>query len=407
MKTILSNANIIVGEDKKTIENGYVVINNETNEIVEVGDSQYKQNAVLDKDCKTIDLDGAWLLPGLINCHVHLMRDGSSDPDALIRGESMEMITLNALKNAKRHFQLGITTVRDVGSPGLTTLAVKKAVQQNLFKGPNVYSSGTPLIMTGGHFRMGKEVDGEDGVRKGTRQLLKSGVDVVKLFATGGIYSEGEEPGSPQLTRREIEVAVEEAHKRGIPVACHAQGLTGIHNCLQAGVDTIEHAIYADDEALSLFVEKGTYMVPTMIAMVRIADGKEAGIPAYAVEKAKKIVEIHFKMLEKAVKLDIRIATGTDAGSPCNPPEDFFAELEIMRQAGMSELDILQSSTSIAAKALGAKRLGVIKEGARADILAVESNPINDLKHLQNIKMVIKNGDIVSANKEYQLQEVK
>ncbi|MFA1820833.1 amidohydrolase family protein [Virgibacillus oceani] len=393
------NANIIIGENKDVINNGkgYIIFNNDNGKIIEVGENfeEKASNLVYDE---TFNLKGNWVLPGLINGHVHIMRNGSAHPDALIKNESMEMITLHALKNAKEHLNIGVTSIRDLGSTGFTTLAVRDAVKTGLFEAPNISSCGTPLIMTGGHFRTGKEVDGEVEVRKGTRQLLKDGVDVVKLFATGGIYSEGEEPGSPQLTKEEIQVAVEEAHKKNIPVACHAQGLTGIYNCLHAGVDTVEHAIYADEKALELFVTQGTFLVPTMVAMVRIAEGKELGIPEYAVEKAKIVVETHFSMLEKAVEYGVKIATGTDAGSPCNPPEDIFKEFEIMKQAGMSELDVIEASTSVAADAINLKNRGVLKTGAYADMLVVKSNPLDDVENLKEQNMVIKNGEIIKNN---------
>lgn len=394
LNTLLYNANIIVGENKKVIKNGYILFDRSTKKITNLGSDleTVKQQKNYDE---SIDLNGSWILPGLINTHVHIMRDGSAHPDLLIKGQSMETITLHVLKNAKEHLKLGVTTVRDCGATGLTTLAVRDAINQGLFNGPTILSSGTPMIMTGGHFRTGMEVDGVDEVRKGTRQLLKQDVDVVKLFATGGIYSEGEEPGSPQLTKEEIAMAVQESHNKGVPVACHAQGLRGIYNCLETGVDTIEHAIYADDRALELFVENGTILVPTMVAMTNIAEGEQLGIPKYAVEKAKAIVEVHFAMLEKAVKYGVKIATGTDAGSPCNPPEDIFKELEIMIEAGMSEIEVIEASTSVAAQSIRAKNRGIIKVGAYADLLVVEESPLDNIFNLKNQKIVVKDGNVL------------
>lgn len=396
MQKILFNASIIDGIQDEVIKNGYIVIDEEKGTIVESGSGHPQQWIAQLGQENAIDLNGFWVVPGLINCHTHMMRDGSAHPDALIQGEGMEMIALSALRNAQRHLQLGITTIRDLGSPGITSLAVRKAVNTGLFKGPTIFASGQPIIMTGGHFRFGKEADGEDEVRKVTRQLLKAGVDVVKLFSTGGIYSNGEEPGSPQLTKEEICVAVEEAHKKGVPVASHAQGLQGILNSLEAGVDTIEHAIFADDRAIDLFLEKDAFLVPTMVAMTSIAEGGDKGIPSYAVEKAKAITGIHFRMLEKAVRNGVTIATGTDAGSPCNPPEDYFAELRVMKAAGMTEMDIIKSSTSIAAKAIGTDRVGSIRQGLNADLVVIDSNPLDDIDHLQKVKMIVKNGEILS-----------
>src|SRR5690625_3339557 len=176
MRILLEHANIIVSENKDVIKDGYILYDEEKNNIIDVGKAFDHQARANDFD-ESIDIDQRWILPGLINGHVHMMRDGSAHPDALIKNQSMESITLHTLKNAQRHLELGVTTVRDLGATGFTTLATRDAINNHLFKGPTIYSCGTPLIMTGGHFRTGTEVDGEDEVRKGTRNLLKQGVD--------------------------------------------------------------------------------------------------------------------------------------------------------------------------------------------------------------------------------------
>ena len=388
MRKIIKNCNLIDGITDTPIENSYIIVEGDT--ITKIGQGNIETTT----DDKVIDVKGKSVLPGLIDSHVHLVWDGSPDPMPVIEHMENDEITLRAYRHSLDYLKLGITTVRDVGSPDRTVLHVRNAINSNLLIGPTIVSSGTSISMTGGHvYNLGREADGADSVRKTARTILKEGADFIKLMATGGIYTEGEEPGNVQLTYPEIKVAVEEAKNKNKKVAAHADGLEGIMNCIKAGVDTIEHGIFADTEALQLMKEKDIFLVPTMIVMRRIATYEK--IPLFAREKAQDIVEQHMNMLKNAVKIGVKIATGTDCGSAGTPPIYYFDELLIMEKAGMKPIDVIKSSTSVAASCLDLDDRGSITPGKKADLLIVNDNPCDNLSVLKGDKEIIKNGNFI------------
>lgn len=387
MRTILLNGQIIDGSANEILTKKHIIIEHE--KITEIGVGSVN---TLPED-QVIDCSGRYIMPGLIDCHVHLVWDGGEDPQTVINNLDQETIALMAYKHATDYLNLGITTVRDMASPNHSVLAVRDTINQKLLNGPTVIASGPSICMTGGHVNfIGAEADGESEVRKTARSLLKQGVDFIKVMATGGIYTFGELPGSPQLTIDEMIAAKEEAHKKNKKIAAHAEGLQGIKNCIAVGVDSIEHGIFADENALLLMKEKGITLVPTMAVFRLLAT--DSRIKPWALEKAKGVVEPHQKMLEKAVQLGVKIATGTDCGSPVTPPKYYFDELLIMKQAGMKTMEVIQASTSAAAECLGLSDRGIIAEGKKADLLILDKNPLEDLSVLGGEKIIIKNGTI-------------
>ncbi|MBY7144501.1 amidohydrolase family protein [Virgibacillus sp. NKC19-3] len=388
MRTILKNCNLIDGISEESSKHAYLIVDND--KIKEVGLGDVRTNAA----DEVVDCTDKYVLPGLIDAHVHLVWDGSADPQSAINDLENDAITLNAYKHSLDYLKHGITTVRDVGSPDRTTLHVRNAINAGHLQGPTIVSSGSPICMTGGHvYYLGREVDSPDEARKATRTVLKEGADLIKLMATGGIYTFGEEPGFSQLTLEEMKAATQEAHKKGIKVAAHADGLEGILNCIEAGVSTIEHGIYADEHALSLMKEKNMYLVPTMIVMKRLASDDR--MVDWANEKAQYVLTPHMEMLKKAVKQGVKIATGTDCGSPVTPPKYYFDELPIMQEAGMTSMEVIQSSTRIAAECLGLDNYGTLAEGKKADLLIVDGNPLDDIHVLKNEKSIMKNGTFI------------
>lgn len=387
-KLFLTNCNIIDGITNQVQENSYLKIEN--GYITEV---QQGEPAKTD-GFEVVDCSGKFIIPGLIDCHVHLVWNGSADPQSVISHEENEKIVLRAYKHALETLRLGITTVRDLGSPERTVLHLRNAIDSNLLVGPRIVASGAPIVMTGGHvYYLGYESDGADEVRKNTRKVLKEGADLVKVMATGGIYTFGEEPGSVQLTVEELSVAKEEALKKNKKVAAHADGLEGIMNCLEVGIDTIEHGIYADRNALEIMKNQGTYLVPTMVVMRQLTSSPD--IPKWALEKAKKVLEPHFNMLKEAIEIGVKVATGTDCGSPLTPPSFYFDELNIMQEAGMVPMDVIKASTSVAAECLGIEDIGSISTGKRADLIILNKNPLKNLDYLKEEKIIMKNGEFV------------
>lgn len=387
MKTLLKNIQIIDGINEEISDYSHILIENNVISNITQDNISY-----LDDDVEIIDCKDKYVMPGLIDCHVHLVWDGSGDPQSVINNLESDNIALRAYKHALDYLKLGITTVRDVGAPYRTALHVRDIIEKNMLQGPTIIASGAPICMTGGHVHyLSYESDGADEVRKNSRKVLKEGADLVKVMATGGIYTFGEDPGSPQLTIDELKAAKEEAIKKNKKVSAHAYGLEGIMNCLEVEIDTIEHGIYADDEALKRMKKQGTYLVPTMAVMKNLSSHPD--VPDWAQEKAKKVIEPHRDMLKRAIDLGVNIATGTDGGSPVTPPEAYFDELLIMEEIGMRPIDVIKASTSMAANCLDIKDRGVLAEGFKADLLILNKNPLEHLNILRkNCKRIMKDG---------------
>lgn len=389
--TVIKHATLIDGLQDEPIRDGYLVIEGDT--IVETGTG----SPPFVSGAEEVDATGQYVLPGLIDSHVHLIWDGSPHPQSVIAHASQEEITLRAYRHAVQTLAQGITSVRDLSSPGQTVLQVRNAIRNGLLAGPTIVSSGPAICMTGGHvYYIGVEADGEDEVRKTARQLLKQGVDCIKLMATGGIYTNGEQPGSPQLNLREIRAAKEEALHKNKKVAAHAQGLEGIENCLEAGIDTIEHGIFADEAALRRMVAQKTFLVPTIVIMRNLA--KSPHVPRWANEKVKHVLEPHFSMLEQAVRLGVTIAVGTDCGSPETPPPFYFDELLAMEEAGMTHMQVLHAATRIAAACCDLPDRGVLAAGYKADVIMISSNPLEDLNALRGKKRIWKDGRLFTGS---------
>lgn len=374
-KIAFVNGRLFIG-DGRVVDNGSVVI--EDDRIIEVATGSPKS---LD-GVEIVSLDGAMLLPGLIDSHIHICSDGSNDPWTNRQGKSVAAITLIAADMAKQTIMNGVTTIRDMGGPDGIDLALRDAVASELIIGPRMLVSCRCVCMTGGHgWRAGREADGPDEVRRAAREQIKAGADLFKIMATGGVMTPGVEPGAEQFTEEEMRAGIEEAHKAGRMTATHAQGKQGIMNAIRAGIDSIEHGFYVDEEVAELMVEKNVYFVPTLAAVHNIvANGVDAGIPEYAVKKAEKVQAIHRENVLKAKEAGVLIGMGTDAGTPFNAHGKNLQELSLLVQAGFSPTEALVAATKTAAEVIGMKNdLGMLEAGRLADLVVCNGDPTKDV----------------------------
>ncbi len=392
MVIFFRNGNVIVGNGE-VIENGTVAVDGK--DLVFVGPT--KKSRPSKKDT-LFNISGKTILPGLIDSHVHLCLDGSPDPITTLIKESIPITTIKTVQHARATLETGVTTVRDMGGREYIDLAVRDSIESGLLQGPRMICSGKIVCMTGGHgWQFGREASGIDGVREAVREQLKMGVNFIKLIATGGVMTKGVDPGATQFTLEELIAGVEEARKAGRRTATHAQGTEGIKNSLWAGIDSIEHGFFLDDEAIDLMLERNTYLVPTLSAPFQIIKGGiKGGVPRYAVEKSKSVMKSHFQSVRRAYKAKIPIAMGTDAGTPFNRHGENLKELELLMRAGLTPMEAIVATTKTASEVLGLeKKIGTLEKGKVADLIVVNGNPIDDMSLLQkkqNILAVMKEG---------------
>jgi imidazolonepropionase-like amidohydrolase len=343
-----------------------------------------------------VDLDGRWLMPGLIDMHVHLVWSGSGDPATTLEHEGEHLTAIRSVANAATQLHAGITTVRDLGGNWDLAITLARAVSAGLAEGPSIVAAGQTVIMTGGHDPFwGVMADGPTAVVAAVRRQVAAGAGVIKVAATGGVYgrADGEEIGQSEFTYEELAAAAGETHRFGLKVAAHALGNTGIRNAVRAGIDTIEHGNFLDEEIVREMQRRDTALCPTLQIYRTIADHTAGLIPSYAVEKARRAVVAHRESFEMARRAGIPIVAGTDAGSCATPHPALVAELQVMRQYGMGAGETLAAATSKAAEVLGrGDCIGTIEPGKAADLLILEANPLEDIRHLLRVWGVVRQG---------------
>ena len=386
MNILFDNCRILDGKGGE-IQQGFVAVKG--NRISAVGNAQNAPKPAADE---VIDLRGQTLLPGIIDSHVHLSLNGEPDPMISFMRDNDFIIAYKAARNAHQTLLAGITTVRDLGSPKDIGIHLRNAVNAGIVPGPRILSSGRVICMTGGHgWSMSREADGEAEVRKTVREQLKSGADVIKLMATGGVMTMGVEAGAPQFTFEELRAGVEEAHKGGRKVSSHVQGAVGLRNALRAGIDSIEHGIFIDEETVAMFLEYKAYLVPTLSAPHNILkNGLKSGIPAYVIEKTEQVAGANVESAKMAFHRGVVIAMGTDAGTPFNFHGANMKELELFCGIGLTPMESIISATTTAAHLLGLEQeLGTIEEGKLADLIVVDGNPLDDIAILQQQERIL------------------
>ena len=394
MSTLYAGGNVFDGDGNLTEGHGVLVEDDRIARIAPVGEFD-------GFDGEKVDTSGGTLLPGLFDCHVHLCMDASGDPATVMDKLTDAAITMGALERAQINLRSGITSVRDCGGKDYLEFAVRDACNRRTFQGPTIHAAGRMICMTGGHGnRVGRVADGCDEVIKAVREQVHAGSDLVKIMATGGVMTPGVNPEDAHYSAEEMAAGIHEAHRFHKHTASHAQGRDGILNAVRGGIDSIEHGIFMDDKCIEEMKESGTYLVPTLAAVKNIIANKDNGIPAYAVEKSIRVTEFHQASVKAFYKAGGKIAMGTDAGTPFNTHGNNALELLYMTEVGMSTTDALIASTANAADLVRDDSRGRIKEGAYADLLIVNGNPVDDITMVSdksNHRAVVKYGEPVTA----------
>ncbi len=346
------------------------------------------------------DTSGGTVLPGLIDCHVHLVYGGEPNPRPVIEALSPAEITLKALDNAQRTLRGGITAVRDCGGKDFLEFAVRDAIHAGTFSGPTIRAVGRMICMTGGHGNhIARVADGPDEVVKAVREQIHAGCDQVKIMATGGVMTPGVNPEDAHYSAEEMAAGIAEGRRFHKKSASHAQGAQGILNAVLGGVDSIEHGIFLDERCLEEMLSRGTFLVATLAAVHNIIANAEHGVPDYAVEKSQRVFERHRQSIRMFHEAGGKLAMGTDAGTPFNMHGGNSAELEFLVEVGVKPVDALIAATSNAAELLELPGQGRVSEGAAADLLVVNGDPATDItaaSRQENHRAVFKGGVLVS-----------
>jgi len=392
----LVGGSVINIENGKAIRDAVVLIDGER--ITAVGKAS---DVSIPEGTEIIDMKGAWLIPGMMNMHVHLGLKLPGKMTAELANESAGALTLRMAQNAGEVLQAGVTTIRLPGDEGHGDLDLKKAIDKGQAHGPRIFSAGESLIITGGHgSERGKTYnDGPYELMKAARREISAGASWVKILISGGIATDGGDISKALMTPEEINAVVDAAHRFGAKVAAHSGSSEATNIAIDAGIDSIEHGYFLDRATLKKMQQKGTWLVPTIVVSQPATAPffEKIGSPQWYLDRRDSAGKEHWKMLQTAVEEGVNIALGTDQ-LPSEPNDGTTAtarEAQYYVEAGMSNLQALQAATIQPARMLGAdKNSGSIEVGKYADIVAVASNPIDDIKALRNIQLVMKGGKV-------------
>lgn len=363
----------------------------------------------LGDDVTLIDLSDHFVLPGLMDMHVHLRGELNANQRTEALTLTSETMTLRAQVNGMKTLRAGFTTVRDLGAPPAVIYALRDAIDSGLVQGPRIFAAGSSLAATGGHgdvdgykaellelWTPDTICDGPVGCRAAVRRAVKFGADWIKITATGGVLSDTGTGLNQQMTDDELKEIMDTAHALGVRVAAHAHGVDGINAALRAGVDSIDHGTFLDEESVKLFRETGAYWVPTLLPGA-LLPAQMDGNPFFTPEIREK-VDLATSASEEGFRLayrrGVRIAFGTDSG--VTPHGENAREFALMVDRGMSEADAIRSATVVTAELLGVSdELGTLEPGKIADLVAVAGNPLQDITELERVQAVIRSGKLI------------
>lgn len=409
MTTVIKGKLLIDGTGRKPVADPVVVVEGDT-----IGAVGVAGEIQVDRDARVIDLSGMTLLPGLVDAHIHL--EGWKSMDLMEwMTTPVAVSALRATADARRLLEAGFTAVRCLG--GGASIYLKQAIEEGIVRGPRIVTSGRSFIQTSGGAdpwdlpvecvqvlaRLGQTladtVDGPEECRLGVRRRLREGADCIKILTTGAVHSEHNPPTRVGFTQEETDALVDEAHRLGLKVAAHAHGTAGIRTAILAGVDTIEHGSYLDEECIELMLERDTYLVPTFSVIRCNLDPGPDGLPdsEYGLRQGREIQDIHRQSFIRAYHAGVKIAAGTDfIGVPPMNHGLNAMELECLVEAGMAPMEAIVAATSSAADAIGlGEKAGTVATGRWADIVAVEGNPLERIALLREVGFVMKSGEII------------
>jgi imidazolonepropionase-like amidohydrolase len=395
MGILFTNARVVHGDPAVAPQTADVLVVDDR--IAAVGDRRSFDPAQV-RGAEVLDLTGRTLLPGLIDLHVHLEYTGEPRSDEIAAADSPQRLIARMIGLAQQHLRSGVTTVRDLGAHEPGIFAVRDAIADGLVDGPRVLASGLVITTTNGHGHdLGMEADTADEVRAAVEGRLDAGADAIKIVATGGVHTPGSDLMAAQYTTEQMRPGIDAAHARGVAVGSHASNPRGIINATRAGIDTIEHGIFLDDEAAAEMAAHGTTFVPTLAATHLFEPHSDhPAIPDHVREKAALTVPAHRENFPRAVRAGVRLATGTDAGSTFVPHGVVATEVELLTRFGIAPLDAIAAATANAADVVHlGDRIGRVTPGYQADLLIVDGDPTTRPADLRNVALVVRSGRIV------------
>jgi imidazolonepropionase-like amidohydrolase len=391
-KLAVCDARLIDGDGESIVDKATVIIAD--GRIDHVGPSNAAPR--LDDVDTIIDGAGRTLIPGLIDCHVHLCFDGSPDLPDDPPQTNAAWAAVKASMNARRALESGVTAVRDLGGNGTALLAIARAKRLGLIEAPLILTAAQLITAAGGHgHSLGRTVESPSELPEAVRDLVRDGADVIKLIATAGALTPGIADHPPVFRAAEMAAAVAEAHKARLRVAAHAINAQGVLAALEAGVDSVEHACWISEAGLELMSARRAWLVATMLAAVRVAAGGPDVAPEIAA-KAQGIVAAHRESFRRIIGTSARVAAGTDAGTPLNAHGSLAEELRLMHEAGLPLSRVLASATGEAAALLGLTDAGRLAVGSAADVVLLDGDPLADVGAYHRVSLVVQRGRIVA-----------